>query len=644
MRRRRNAAEKGLHSHFSLKGITAALASLMHAAATIATDVVCWIRTHWNDAPRSELPRPPAAPAAIEVSSPPKCPLPEQARIEAVDGLVGLDEDGRFSVTDPLGGGRYAVILAPVAPSPLELRVNGIVVTGEVVVERKDRIRAKVVDRPAKSSFAIHINESASQARLMVEYHPGEKITLRPQPPVSRLALTWETESVVSQPISLGSVMAEMGRQGIVWGRIEESRIAEFLLTNVSGSLVVASSEMDGFDTRQGQGPLPGSTAVRDRPLVHAVDFVEAGTILATVGEVKRRVTGEPMAIGPWVGGQGTAVMADGRHLVALHSGRLERGIGPIRVYREHWIEGDVGPHDILVEGEGDVIVNGNVSQSTIVAQGEIIVSGAVTKSELHAGGRVACGQTALDSWFYSGSMAKTARHFRAELEALLQELFGLHDLFVQCEAVAHQTDRRLPNDLIKRLVEYKFPDAHRQVQRLCTLEEGMPGLITAPEDRESLWHLKDELSPENLAQLKSPREIMGLVQRRWAKDTPSSSVDRGDLPKPSSQLARVRNSVIFARGSVTLVDAIDSRLDISDTLMVRNSLRGGQSSIGRHLQADSLGSASGVETRIDLHPGATWLAGMRHVGVTIQNMAGETDYSTDDTAWGGAASMPRSK
>lgn len=607
-----------------------------------------WVANHWDSPWPAVLVEPPKT-ATARASAEPEAPLadrsdprPPHVEEEAKErvGTIAIDASGAFQITNPTPASaladRYAVLIVPEVPSPIVVHVNQEVRSGEVVVQAGDVIRVASARGEGGASFHLSVNEAATEALVTVAYEPGERVRMLSHPPSERLTLQWTTEPMTPSPICVATVVEAMDRAGIVYGRVDEDRLAAFLAECRSGSFMVASTYSVGlpFGCRYRQKTLPAIS--HERPGLGGIDdWVEAGTVVGVLdngySHRPRTVTGRMIAAKPWRLGNGVGAKEGERHLVAEHSGRMEWTERGVEIFAEQRVAHDLTAESSPLVSSGDVVIEGSVASGLIVAEGMVVVTGDVVDSEIHAGRSVIVLGDTRQSMIYAGARAKTEERFRARMRDLAQSLLVVADLYAQCEEAVRQEGSTLPSGLLARLVSYKFPDLSRQASRLWTVAEGRPGLI-AEASRQDLAALTAYLRPDCLQDLESPGDAVSCAERLLTGTagfgrTPASGV------AILCQLGRVRDAEVYVDGSVRATDIRGGTMEVTDTLTVRGSVRGGHYVVGR-LHAADLGGQVAEETVVTIRPEGALDVSTTHPGVVIHQTPMNEDGSGKDLPW----------
>lgn len=575
--------------------------------------------------------------APIKASSPHLNPRAEP--VDTAYGTITIDSDGQFIVTNPEGlspravePDRYAVLVVADDEAAVLVDVNGILRRGEIVVAAGDRISVTWPDHLPIASFNVSLNDSETEALLTVDYVPGESFRLIPQGPTGRLVLSWQSEPVPPPIVLASDVVREMDRLGIVHGRVCDDVLAEFLSGGCSGTLVVArtysGNQTDGSPYRQ--RPLPLTSHRRD-PIGLVPEWVEAGTIVGWLDpswpKRPETVTGRLLSFDPWHLGPGITLMEGDRHLVAERSGRLEWTAWGVRIFPELRVKGSglAMARPVLVF-EGDVFVDGSLEGATIIAEGQVMVTGQVVSSEIHAGRSVVVLGDTLSSFISAGSVRQTRIRLRGQWQELAESVLLLVELFHQCQQAVQGQDRSLPHDLLKRLLDYKFPDLTRSAERLLQIEESPLGWASDPQVREILGELVHYLSSDLLLTMTAVSALARLAEQAL---TAAKDRDQGRCLAPAMptycHLSRVQDSMVYVAGSAQMDDVHNSKMDVVDSLTVRDNLRGGQYRVGRKIEAGALGSRLGEETVVQVEPTTSLIAATTFPGVIVRNDAVES-------------------
>ncbi len=513
--------------------------------------------------------------------------LAASTRDPQLDGMIAVDSDGRFVVHNPEPSAepdRYAVLVVPDDESPVLVEVNGVRRHGEVVVEESDQISFTGSGRTPMASFKIQLNDQETEAVLILEYVPGEAQRVNPAAPTPRLVLGWTTELIPSPPVPGGAVLREMDRLGIVYGRVSDAVLEEFLHQEGSGTLVVARSYPEEVPLRGPYWPRPLPSGVHRRSARGTgSDWVETGTILgvlkSSAEESLYTVTGRLMDRRAWQIGPGVAVMDGGQHLVAECSGRIEWTEWGVRIFPECRLEDGIltGDSPVFV-WDGDVIIDGSLEGVTIMAGGDVMVTGHVVATEIHAGRSVVVTGNTEESVIAAGSRNQTRMRLRAEWQDVATNVLTLVELFRQCQQVVASEDRPLPKGLWKRLMDYKFPDLPARAERLIQMEASPLGWASDPRIKEVLMELLGYLLAAHPLPLITVSTVAQVAEKILNMAVEPDAERAVALPVPvSCRLSRVRDSEVYVAGSAQVDDEHHAAMGILDPRTFAQNSRGGQ-------------------------------------------------------------------
>ena len=364
--------------------------------------------------------------AAGLLPAPPTGSLPEvqpEAAPEGVPGAVWL-EAGVLRVRNPEGLGRWPTVALDGEDAGVDLVINGVARTGEVVVQEADRValRARREEQPGRIAVEI----APDGMSVWVTVHPGRRTvyTLPDVPPAPHLALrALRRDEPLATRFWPADVRAALRAEG-VFATPDEEAVQQAL--RAPGTRVLVA---------RGRPPRPGRpasiwtlphgelSAPPDPTLVPLRQpddaAVTIGTPLAKKMEVAageelgKTVRGEAVAAGPaWrpdlVAGPGAMVSADGRTVIATASGHAAVEVRGEEVYAsvspELGIPGNVDETRGDPRFDGDIWVGGDIeSGRTVTASGNVEVTGRVFCARIEAGGSICVGRDAAQALLIAG-------------------------------------------------------------------------------------------------------------------------------------------------------------------------------------------------------------------------------------------------
>lgn len=544
-------------------------------------------------------------------------------------GSVRIDTRCRVHVVNPKRPARYAVLVVPEGSETPKVRVNGEIRSGEVVVQRNDRIEIDRLIRPPRSAFAVTLDPDERRATLTVTMEPGLVAIVPPQGPGRRVVLAFQVQATPPPPIAPEAVWAECARRGITCFRISDERLKAFLENPGREPLVVAETP-GGRSAGQNFAPVDLPSRPRRHSGRHPADrFVEAGTVIAIAGEEEATtVTGRPIPRRIIVPGPGVAVLDRGRHLVAERPGRVEWTDAGVRVLPERVCQG-LTKEDGVTAWDGDLIVEGAVSHGFVVVTGDLVISGSVEHSTLYIGGCARIYGTMSASAAFVEPWVGIAARLQAEVQTVGEALLDLADWFHELAEEAAGEGRVPPTDLVRRLVDFKFRDLPDQASRLYRIQRALPGLVVPDQHGSWLHEVSRLLGRDTLSTLKGPEPLVRAGQSLRAAVGRIATESSGMPGRGDARLQNVRGSVVRAAGDLTLRRGENSTIETAGALLA-DHLVGGFYQSGRRFEVGVLGDPSGTETSVRfLGPDEALYIRDRHPGVAIRRSAGAANGET---------------
>lgn len=510
-----------------------------------------------------------------------------------------------------------------------DLYINGERAEGEIAAREGDLITVTPREEVRAGEWRLSVVDNGMTA--VVKVKPGYRRIwrLRDQLPSPRLELIGEPEDIPVPAVSREELLAELGRQRVVYG-IDEEGVLRACTATEEMEVVVA----------QGRPPLPpedgrieflfnpNETVKREIDEEERVDYremvvrasVSPGDLLAVKvpprpGRPGVDVYGqevpppEPKDV-ELLSGRGTEVVeglrciakAEGRPQFTQRKGKVIIDIVPVLVHR-----GDVDLASGNLKFKGSIDITGNVCETMkVIASQDITIGGDVTQAEVKAGGSIVINRSCIGSVITAGGVNSVYQSAEPLLSELAEQLFRLERATAQLEAEAKDKGRFLAMNtgyLIAVLVENKFKKLPSLTARLGELTRHLEG---EGEERE-LVQLCIELSRF----FGSPAAIQGLDRDKlaWmAAAVEEMAAYCRQVPREGGNitLSYALNSQIRASGWVKVSGrgCFNTEITAGDRVEVQGVFRGGSIYAGGNVFIKEMGSSGGAKTLVRVSEG----------------------------------------
>lgn len=571
---------------------------------------------------------------------------PDSDRIKQENGTAEII-DGRILVNNPVGGGRYAVIV----PEPnVRLAVNGHRVTKEAIVCADDVVTFETLSEDSVFQLELEVTDDRMRVFLVVTRKPGRSFRIKNCPPGPVIRVVAETtEEIPPQPVPSSKVMELLLDSGIKYG-IDQESIALALGSEHEGSrkFLVAS----------GRPAVPSKNAqieyvFRDRyqetvnpvnPYHDGYQFsVEPGEILAKKvfpksGQEGIDVFGETVSPEPpedmeILTGEGVQLIENGAVAVSVISGRPElkgtKGAQVLKVLPVYTVPGDVDIHVGSITFKGDVVVYGNVLEGfRINAGGNITIHGNVLQAEVIAGESITVGKNIISSEITAGDRILVYRRAKPELKQLSTLISSLlHAMRTVRGHKSFKSDDLERNEgrLIQLLIDTKFKIVPKTIQQFSEIINC--GKNVPPEELVQVSRVLQKLTGLNPLRIEKAGEVFDIL--RVIERVTDKVNEEVEFAKASDVTAEyVQNSDIKASGNIIVTGrgAIISELLAGQDIQItgpRAVVRGGRLTAGGTIKVNELGSNGSVICYVRINEGNVLEAGLVHPAVTVESEFG---------------------
>lgn len=547
--------------------------------------------------------------------------------LQEVHHLEPQDEDGTVAIIDgvvrvkpPKGNGRFPV-LSP--GSGVNLLVNGVKASGPIIVVPEDCIEVEAV--PARPFKRLEVAVSRDQMTAELIVYPPYQIVKRIQDagPAPILELKVREEAISVPPVTVEEAYEELRMANVVFGLLNDEVVRA--VAEASGKPVVVARgrpKVDGTDgylefvfapktdseSKEGEG---GHCLYVESSEVR---IVEIGEVIARIvapleGRAGMTVTGKEIMPSPPKPAQyvlGRGVREIDERLVAAISGRLNATGKLVEVIPLLVIKGDVNLKTGNIRFNGDVQVEGSVTQGMAVeAQGMVTVKGMVEGAEISARDGIITLSMVVNSKVRAG--ARNIASIKPIIPLVRQLLYNLEILQSALEevlrhiGVEQQAEIRVGR-IIRPLIENKVGDLPKTAKKVVSICE------------KSEIDLEEELL-EAVKQIGNlglnPYERTGEMCQRitWMIGSLKEwlvAAEQMTAKRATVRLAYALNSEIYAAGSILVrgQGCFNTLLSAGENVSVTGNpgvFRGGQIIASGDVYVNELGAEGGSVIRITI-------------------------------------------
>lgn len=302
-----------------------------------------------------------------------------------------------------------------------------------------------------------------------------------------------------------------------------------------------------------------------------------------------------------------------------------------LEVVPVYTVPGDVNLDTGHIRFAGDVVVNGNVTETMQVFAGQrIVVHGSVYNAELRAGGSIHVDRTISQSRVQAGLRGTFARQLRPPLKKLHKQATSIEQSRLR---LVEQAQKPLPDHLLlRRLINDYYPDFLKYAKEVAQLFTSMGEQLsseTMPEDLKPLQiglnQLLQEL--ETTVNLQTWQAFLSEIALCLREKLDACLQDETLVTQTADvSHLQVHGDIVFTGKGSTQCHCIASRRIMFSRADA--ACRGGHLEAGEEIVAGNIGSLIGSKTFCK--------AGKRIAAHTVQHtdihVAGRVEYVEHET------------
>lgn len=539
------------------------------------------------------------------------------------DGTVKVF-DGVITIKDPKEGGRPATLAAT---KNVKLLINGAEVKTKTEVYENSSIEVILDEIEPKKKIDVTITEDKMEAYLTINYVCGRIFKLKDCVEQNNIILdAVEKEKVYPEKYSLIDINDEINRKGIIYGIIKDN--IENLRENESVSnLLIAQGEKckdaenDKIEIKfkidnEIENLSQDKSGNIDFKSIGSISNVRKDDVLAIrkqgsegqdgkdiFGSIKKHKSGKKINLKTSQG----CILKDQNTVVALIDGKPCVKNNIFYVYKVHQVDNDVDLKTGNISFIGDVVINGEVKEGMKVESGNCItIKKGIERSEIIGKGDIIIEGNIISSNVVAGGQDVVKLKQMGNLDNLhknLQELIKTIEEVKKFNLLGYDTS---DGEIVKVLIENKF----KQIPRFCLsiMSDIYVKLKDNSYDDEQnasrlLELIKGKLlglAPLNIKHFSELDEIISLIENiiENLKDSLSLPVNVKLTYCQESNISSTGDIVVSGKGAY--ISNLQANKGIY-FLQERSVVRGGSLSAENEIKCKVIGSPGGVATRVEL-------------------------------------------
>jgi uncharacterized protein len=503
-------------------------------------------------------------------------------------------------------------------------RNNQLITEKTTIVTDNDVYEIKVENEEKDTKWKIFVDEQKLKVLLYVE--PGYKITRKVPDiePSQHIELVVQEYKETYNTLSYSAVIQKLQSLRVKQEFINQGQIIKALEAKEPGTYEIATGikakdGKDGWiemkiDLQAHNGFTVNEDGKVDYREIRTIPAVERGQVIGIVyppipGQPGVTVTNEPLPAKqthPIVLQTGKGVITVGNKIVATepgrpqieqrgrlvkvsimprltHYGNVDLSSGNIRFKGDVEIFGDV-EKNMIVEAEGDIIIQKTVNMASLIASGAIITYGNIISSELSAG--------------KNNMLVTELGHLLGIIHQNVEKMIGVIQQLTQSPAFKSSDFSRVGlQPLIRILLEKKFKSFPPLVKKYVEVVRRGENYLDSDVWREiavSLTKLFLSLTNEVI----SLEWIIHLSQKM--KELHEISITPVE-PDSYIFIPSALNSRIYCSGNVFVIGqgCINTKIHAGGVLKINGIIRGGEVYGRLGVEINETGSESGISTVI---------------------------------------------
>lgn len=443
----------------------------------------------------------------------------------------------------------------------LSVRINGQKVERRVSVREDTQIDVSLLNKSAEKSAKFHISADLLRAALVIEYHPGLKITLHDAEPSTFLELR-VTEEIIPPERYTNEEIVNLIKGQKLTGPIDWGAIIALLASGASGECVFL----------EGVAPIEGieehfAVTLKEpkREEAFGIKYIRPILTVRSDTELAIHVAEVPGVPGMDVFGHvisprpikkltqklGKGVIeSDERKVISTRGGRFVNTTKLLDVAEILEFDSNLEAAEGLVQFDGDILVHGDVLDGVeIEAGGHVQVDGHVSHAKITCDGAIVIKGGVFQSTIQAGTRSMALLH----LQTLLKELQVRFQTFLNAieqlkNALGNKTNSVPLNRMTTSLLtENKFGDL---LEWSVTLQNW---IRTFGSSISAIWiNWMEQLSAEfTIARLETVRDLEYWKQLLNQLDKKIESIPSVQASEADIQVRNGQNSQLQCTGSV---------------------------------------------------------------------------------------------
>jgi uncharacterized protein len=552
-------------------------------------------------------------------------PNMDQREMEPNHGVAWV-KDGRLYCKE---NGAHSPTITPV--EGVSLYKNGVLIKETTVLSEKDQIKIEFENDWKETTWFIDLDSTKMAATLKVEPGYKKSCSLIDQEPSPHLLLETAFREEIINNLQLDQIHLQMKELGITTG-IQKVEMMKAAQTKEKSTFTIAKGVSpqrgeDGWlevivDTElKHNGPKILENGNVDYREIKSIPNVEKGQVIGIIhsskpGKAGWSVTGgiiQPEASKELIVQihQGANLIEGGTKIVALESGRpnIEKRGNTVKVSIMPKI---VQPSDVnLSSGNlhyiGDIEVQGNIEQGMLVdAAGDVLIQGSVDRSTIVAGNQIILCGNLINSHLKAGEGNLLVTEITQLLEKISVELnvffVAIDQIYLSPDFKISNIDKMGLSSLIRMLLSEK------KFHSLPTLIKKMEEIISEAKKQPILDDEYNKLTSDLVngflkvlpGQFQQPKDIVILRER--VKQLYESSI----IPPESNSsvvLPYALNSEIYCSGDISIVEqgCMNTKIYSGGKVLIRGVMRGGEVFSKMGIEIGEAGTRGGTLTRIQV-------------------------------------------
>jgi len=533
----------------------------------------------------------------------------EQKILEEINGTIEIAL-GEFIIKNPKEGGRPAVISTV---SNIMITVNGEKVGKRTPVYEESIIKVIFQEDEAKRQLDLSISLDKMEAYISINYKPKTTYKLKDEKITNSMIIGIEVKEEIMPPkFTESEIKSELLKNNIKYGILKMSLI-KCLQSSMISKLLIANGKkvVEAIDDRiqiehnETTDENHDNEEFIDYKAIGTVQGVEIGQVLAILcpgknGEDGEDITGKivksknakKIILGA---GEGCTLL-DEFTVVATSQGKPSTRGSIFYVYKTHEVTGDVELKTGNIQFVGDVVVTGSVREGMSVESGNsILVKNNVADAVITASGDVVIGGNVINSTISAGKEDVLTLEYLSDLNSMKDDLTKVIACVMQIKQINLIQKNNSDGELIKILLETKFKKLPQTSIRIAkrmikqNIEDELLSIIK---------HKLLDLGPFNIKSYEELNDIVTII------DNKINILERNLTLPVDVMLDYCQDSIVKSSGNITFSGKGEyvSQIIASDSIifeMEKSLARGGVIKAGKEIRCKVVGGLGGVSTKL---------------------------------------------